>query len=287
MSESPYITNVTRETFPEAVLRKSRDVPVLVDFWADWCGPCHMLMPVLADLVEKYQGEFLLAKVNSDEQQELAVQYGVRSLPTVKVFRNGEVVDEFMGAQPESVVREIIERHIQRESDKVFLAARAALDAGNKRQGLALLEQAAGMAPDNAEIRIEWARVLLESGDPDGAAAILDQLGPADRDLPGARRLLAQLEFARSAADTPDAGALASRVSSVPEDLAARYGLGAHLILKGDFEGGMDQFLEIMRRDRAFSDDAGRKALLSVFDLLGEGDDRVKRFRSKMFAILH
>jgi len=287
MSESPYIMNVTRETFPEAVLRKSREVPVLVDFWADWCGPCHMLTPVLAGLVEKYQGEFLLAKVNSDEQQELAVQYGVRSLPTVKVFRNGEVVDEFMGAQPESVVREIIERHIQRESDKVFLAARAALDTGDTRQGLTLLEQAAGMAPDNAEIRIEWARVLLESGDPDGASTLLDQLGPADRDLPGARRLLAQIEFEHSAAGTPDADALASRVSAVPEDLSARYGLGAHLILKGDFEGGMDQFLEIMRRDRAFSDDAGRKALLSVFDLLGESDERVKRFRSKMFAMLH
>jgi len=287
MSDSPHITNVTRETFPQAVLQKSREVPVLVDFWADWCGPCHMLMPVLAALVEAYQGKFLLAKVNSDEQQDLAAQYGVRSLPTVKVFRNGEVVDEFMGAQPESVVREIIDRHIQRESDKVFLKARAALDTGDTGQALALLEQAAGMDPDNAQIRIERARVLLKNGDPEGATAQLELLGPGDRDLPDARSLSAQMEFARSAADTPDADELATRVAAVPDDLAARYGLGAHRILGGDFEGAMEQFFEIMRRDRGFSDDAGRKALLSVFDLLGEGDERVKRFRSKMFAILH
>ncbi|MEA3413153.1 MAG: thioredoxin [Pseudomonadota bacterium] len=287
MSDSPYITNVTRDTFAQAVLQKSRKVPVLVDFWADWCGPCHMLMPVLAELVEAYKGEFLVAKVNSDEQQDLAAQYGVRSLPTVKIFRNGEVVDEFMGAQPESVVREIIDRHIQRESDKVFLKARAALDTGDTGQALALLEQAAGMDPDNAQIRIEWARVLLKNGDPEGATTQLDLLGPDDRDLPDARSLSAQMEFARSAADAPDTNELASRVSSVPDDLAARYGLGARRILEGDFEGGMEQFLEIMRRDRGFSDDAGRKALLCVFDLLGEGDERVKRFRSKMFAILH
>ncbi len=145
MNDFPFIFSVTQEDFAQRVLENSRRVPVMVDFWADWCGPCHMLMPILTKLTQEYQGQFLLAKVNSDEQQALASQYGVRSLPTVKLFKSGDVVDEFMGVQQESTIRQLLERHIERESDKIRLQAEQALEANDTEKAHLLLQQATAL----------------------------------------------------------------------------------------------------------------------------------------------
>ena len=287
MSESPYIFNVTQADFVKYVVENSHHAPVLVDFWADWCGPCHMLMPILAKLVEEYQGRILLAKVNSDEQQALALQFGVRSLPTVKVFKNGNIVDEFMGVQPEAVIRQIIERHIERESDNIRLDAEKALEAGDQEQALSLLQRAIELEPENTEVKIDMARILLEKGEAERAEIILDDLKGDEREKPKVKSLKARLAFARIATEAPDKRALESMVSSDPENLRARYQLSAHMILTGEYDTAMDQLLEIMRRDRKFEDDAGRKGLLSVFEILGSGDRRVTRYRSKMFNYLH
>ena len=287
MSESPFIFNVTQEDFTQNVLEKSLRVPVLVDFWADWCGPCHMLMPILSKLVEEYQGKVLLAKVNSDEQQALAARFGVRSLPTVKVFKNGSVVDEFMGVQPESVIRQILERHIERESDNIRLEAERALETGNQELALSLLQKAAQMDPDNAAVKIDLARILLNKGEAERAEIILDDLQGEDRDKVEVKSLKARLTFARIAAEAPNQKALESILSSDPRNLRARYQLSAHYVLINDYDTAMDQLFEIMRRDRKFEDDAGRKGLLSVFEILGNEDKRVNRYRSKMFNFLH
>ncbi len=246
-----------------------------------------MLMPILAKLIDEYQGQVILAKVNSDEQQALALQYGVRSLPTVKIFKNGNIVDEFMGAQPESVIRQLLEKHVERESDKIREKAIDVLDKGDTAQALELLHRAASMDPGNARVKIDLANVLIRAGKPEQAETTLNDIKGEDKDQPEVKTLLARLTFARIAAEEPDSIVLESKVASNPDDLKARYHLSAHKILSEDYDTAMDHLFEIMRRDRKFEEDAGRKGLLSVFEILGSGDSRVTRYRSKMFNFLH
>lgn len=285
-TDSPYVVNVTQENFASAVLERSHEVPVLVDFWADWCGPCHMLMPVLTKLAQEYGGQFILAKVNTDEQQALAAQYGVRSLPTVKLFKNGQVVDEFMGAQPESTVRALLDRHIDRESDRLRHEARALMEGGEAEAAEQVLRRAAEMDPANANVKIDLARALMLQGRAEEATAVLDALPALERDRPEVRALRAEMTFAHVAAQEPDLRALEERVSANPDDLDARYALAAHYILRGDYEAGMDQLLAILERDRGYRDGAARTGLLAVFDRLGPGEV-VNRYRSRLFALLH
>ena len=160
MTDSPYIFDATAETFDSLVLDASRERPVVVDFWADWCAPCRSLMPVLAGLADRYNGKFHLVKVNSDSQQELAQRYGVRSLPTVKIFRDGEVVDEFMGALPEPAVREYIDRHVVRESDALRQRALELLQDDDRDGAIGLLRKAIAVDPDVALNHLELASVL-------------------------------------------------------------------------------------------------------------------------------
>lgn len=287
MSHSPYIVEATQDNFDQLVLEHSRQVPVVVDFWADWCAPCKMLMPVLTALAEEYGGTFILAKVNTDEQQALAAQYGVRSLPTVKVYKDGGVVDEFMGAQPASTIRAILDRHIERESDRLREQAAIMLEQGDSDGALELLESTAQSDPGNPRVKIDLARTLLRRGEPEKAEIVLDDLRGEARDSSEVKRLKAQLSFARIASEEADLSKLERAVVADPDDLDTRYRLAAHYVLRGDFEAAMNQLLEIMRRDRSFRDDAARKGLLAVFEILGGRGELVNRYRSQMFNILH
>ncbi len=287
MSESPFINDIDQNSFTSEVLEKSREVPVLVDFWADWCAPCQALAPVLYKLVDEYQGKFLLAKVDTDKYQALAGQYGVRGLPTVKVFKDGEIVDEFTGAQPESFIREIIERHIEHESDLIKQQAIAALQSGDTQKALELMQQAVATEPEKHELKIDLAKVLLAAGDAIEAENTLKALPALLREETEVKGMLAQLEFARLAAAEPDVEKLERTVNDEPENVMARYQLSAHKILSGDYEAALENLFEIVRRDRKFEDDAGRKAMLAVFDMLGGSGELVSRYRSKLFNVLH
>lgn len=287
MSDSPYIFDVTDSDFTVKVLENSHKVPVLVDFWAEWCGPCKILMPLLAKLANEYRGKFLLAKVNTDEQGVLAAQFNIRSIPTVKVFKNGQIVEEMLGAQPESVIRALIERHIVRESDLLRARAEAAYQAGDVAQALALLEQAAQMDPDNHRVQLDRARILLERGEVDQAESLLNALPRDVREDTEAKALLGRVEFTRSAAGAPDIATLENRIAAEPKDSQARYQLAARKVLAGDYEGALEQLLEILQRDRNFRDGAARKAMLTIFNLLEGKGELVSRYRSRMFNALH
>ena len=286
MPDSPYIFEIDETNYEQIVLQGSHQVPVLVDFWASWCQPCQMLMPLLARLVEEYQGRFILAKVNTEEQQAIAGQFGIRSIPTVKLFRNGQPVDEFMGALPEAEIRAFLDRHMPRASDGSLAQAEQRLHAGDTEGALALLSQARADDPGNPRLLIAIAQIQATSGDPEAAEQSLAELPADEQEKPEVQTLRAQLFFSRNAAAGDPPAETAQRLEQVPDDTEARYRLAAQQVMANDVENAVDNLLLIVQKDRKFGDDAGRVALLRLFDMLGE-DPAVNRYRARMFNLLH
>lgn len=286
MAQSPHIFEGREDNFASVVLANSRRVPVLVDFWAAWCAPCQMLMPILAKLADEYQGKFILAKVNTDEQPQLARQYGIRSLPTVRLFKDDKVVDEIMGAVPESTVRKLLDKHIMRESDRMRAAAQAAYQRGDANQALSLLQKAAQSDPDNFKVRLDLARILFEQGACSQVEAILSALPREARDDPQVSALQGMMEFARAVEHAPATAELEAAVRAAPRNSEVRYQLSARKVLRGDYQGALDHLLEILRTDPGFRDRA-RNAMVAIFNLLGGKGDLVSRYRTQMFNAMH
>lgn len=285
MVDSAFIIDVTRENYAQ-VMEASFKVPVLVDFWASWCQPCQVLMPVLAKLAEEYQGKFLLGKLNTEEQQEIAAQFGIRSIPNVKLFRDGQPVDEFLGALPEKAVREFLDRHVARKSDANVQQAREQLAAGNADAAITLLHEAREADPDNPRVGLTLAEAQAATGDVAAAAATLDSLPASEQDKPDAAALRSRLFFEGQLAGAPTATELEGRLESDPDDHEALHQLALRRVVEQDYDSAMELLLQLMMKDRSYGDDAGRRSLLKVFDLLGN-DPRVGRYRSRMASLLH
>jgi putative thioredoxin len=279
---SDHALDVGLADFPQQVLEESRRRPVVVDFWAPWCGPCKTLKPILEKLAAEYGGKFLLAKINSDENQALAARYGVRGIPSVKAFIDGEQVDEFSGALPEAEVRAFLDRLIPSPADELRQNAVAARVAGDLPGALQLLADASKLAPAHVGVRLDAAEIMLDLDEVDEARRLVE--GVADDADARVAQLKARLQFLSAAGE--DESALSARVSANENDLDARLKLANLLVAAGRYEAGMDQLLEIVRRDRSFGDDVGRKTLLAVFDLLG-GGEVVSRYRRLLASALN
>ncbi len=287
MNEMQNIVNVTLDTFQAQVIEQSQRVPVLVDYWADWCGPCQMQMPVLQKLVEEMDGKFVLAKVNTDEQRELAREHGIRSLPTMRLFRHGEVVEEILGAQTESTLRILLDRYIERESDKIRISAIETFQQGRKDEALEMLRSARQAEPDNHQLTLDYAGLCLQTGRLEETERLLQELPHAVRNETEALQLRALLDFSSAAVDAPPLEELERDVAANPDDMALRYRLGAVHVLNDRMEAAMDAFMTILQHDRKFRDDIGRRSLLAVFDILGNEGDLVQRYRRQLFNALH
>ncbi len=285
MANSPFVIDVTRENYAE-VLAASYKVPVLLDFWAGWCQPCQVLMPILARLADEYQGKFLLGKLNTEEQQEIAAQFGIRSIPTVKLFRNGQPVDEFMGALPEGAVREFLDQHVARESDTTVEEARQHLAAGDADGAIDLLNKAGESDPDNPRITVTLAEAQAAKGDVTDAEATLGRLPADQQDKPEVVALRNRLFFEGQVAAAPAVPELEKRLATDPGDRDALHQLALRKVVDQDYDAAVELLLKLMQQDRDYGDDAARRGLLKVFEVLGN-DPRVSRYRSRMASLLH
>ena len=287
MSATPYIFDVTEEEFPRRVLEPSHETPVLVDFWADWCNPCRVLMPLLAGLAEEFEGKFLLAKVDTEAERNLASIHGIRSLPTVKLFKDGQPVDEFLGALPESEIRAFLERHLPRGSDTLLASAEAALERGDGETARQLVEEAQRSDPGNPRGPLVYARVHASLGNFEAAETAFEALSLDQQQDPDVARMRALIGFGRVAAGARSATELESILSQDPQDRSALHELAARKALDGSHEESLELLLTLLRRDRTYGDDVARKGMLALFDILGGNGELVNRYRMQMFNALH
>jgi putative thioredoxin len=290
-AETPQTTvfDATQATFEAEVINASFDHPVLVDFWATWCGPCKTLGPLLEKVVGEYNGAVKLAKVDCDKEQQLAAMFGVRSIPTVVLVREGQLVDGFTGALPESALREFLARHVQPgatplpEEEIVEEPAPASMET--PEQAISRIQQEIATQPDRAELKLDLALAQLRAGNVAAAQAELDavpaNLAADDR----AKRLRGQLEFAHALKDAPSAAELRRRIEQDPNDYAARDLLGVRLLLDGAPAEGLEQFLTVMAADRTWNDGLARKRLVAAFNVLDDAD-LVGTYRRKMSSLL-
>lgn len=287
MASPDNIIDVTAADFDQVVIENSFSRPVLVDFWADWCGPCKMQLPVLQNIAKDYPDAVIIAKVNTDSERELAEQHGIRSLPTLRLYRNGEVVKELMGAQPESALRPLIESHMERASDQALQQALEKLQLGDRDAALQLLKTAYTDDPHNHRVAIFYARLCAENNDLGCAQDVLSGLPMDERDKADARALQALVELKQAVADAADIPSLQQRLSENPHDSEARYQLACRQALEGDVDAALDNLIELLRQNPGYADHAAKQGLLKLFDLLGSEDERVGQYRRKMFALLH
>lgn len=290
MSDTPYIFDVSgAASFEQLVIENSFHKPVLVDFWAEWCAPCKALMPLLAKITEEFRGELLLAKVDCDAEQDIVARFGIRSLPTVVLFKNGQPVDGFAGAQPESAIREMLKPHVAEPAPLAAdpLETAQALFAEERfGEAEALLKQVLSENNENGAALILYARCLAERGELGEAEAVLNAVkGDEHKQSLAAAR--AQLTFLRQAASLPDGAELKSRLAQNPDDDEASYQLAVQQLARQQYEAALDGLLKLFVRNRSFQEGLPHKTLLQVFDLLGNDHPLVTLYRRKLYQAIY
>lgn len=285
MSEATYVFEVNQHNFA-SVVEASQQVPVLLDFWADWCQPCQTLTPLLTKLAQEYRGRFILAKINADAEQGLAAHFRVRSLPTVLVIWQGQLVEQLVGLQPESTYRQIIDRLNASPGDQAREQIEMLWEQGHQQEAVQLLREAL-MQEESVELKVLLADKLLQLDQSAEARQLLENLPAEERERQPASGLLARLQFADRVQDAPDRAALEKIVEADPANSAARQQLAARWVLADNYEAALEQFMEILRRDPKFEDEAGRKGLIAIFEILGNEHPLVMTYRRRMFSLLH
>jgi putative thioredoxin len=282
----PAVVDVGDADFAREVIERSHEQPVIVDFWAPWCGPCRQLGPALERTVEAQAGALRLAKLNVDESPQVARQFGVQSIPLVIAFKDGAPVAEFVGAQPEAVLQRFVTSLLPSEADRLAGEAAALHADGHTNAAEERLRAALELDARHPEALLTLARVLGERGEAEPALALLERLTAAPPAIEqAAEKLAAEL---RTAAHSPDAdlAALRARAAAAPDDLAAQLALGHALAGARHYAEALPVLLAVVERDASFADEGARKAMLDVFGLLGGDHPLVAEYRSALARVL-
>ena len=285
MNATAHIVEIDESNAQQLLIEESMTRPVIVDFWADWCGPCKQLMPILEKLAEEYQGAFLLAKVNADEQQMLAQQLGVRSLPTVMVIKDGQPIDGFSGAQPESAVREMLDKHLPPPQAGAMAEAEQLLADGDIPGALALYRSAWEESGQKLEMTLAYAAALVSVNRLDEAETVLQGVRLADQDA-RYEQLMAQIELGREAARSPEVEALEAALAASPDDHATRVKLAVQLSQVSQYREALEHLLTVLRADKDFNNGEVRKVYLDTLATIGKGDPLAAEYQRKLFSLM-
>jgi putative thioredoxin len=280
------VVAVTMENARDVLIEESFQRPVVVDFWADWCAPCKTLMPLLEKLAAEYDGQFLLAKVNCDEQQQIAAQFGVRSLPTVMVMREGQPIDGFTGAQPESTIRQLLEKYLPKPWDVLLQQAQQLQATGDVAAALPLLRRAVEESRQRPDIAIALAAALVQMNRLDEAQETLDKIKLAHRDKSW-QQIAAQIELQREAAKTPEVRALEEALAADPDSLETAYQLALQHSQNQNYRDALELLIGVLRKQRDFNDGAAKRTLLDILAVLGKGDPLAAEYQRKLFSLLY
>jgi putative thioredoxin len=287
MNTSPHIFNVTVENFETDVIAASEHTVIVLDFWADWCGPCKTLTPILEKLAIEYNGRFRLAKVDSDKEQEISSMFGIRSIPTVIALKGQKPVSAFQGAQPEGRVREFLDKILPSASDEKLVKAKEKLDAGDIDGAKDDLKLALALTPSLDSARVMLADIAMRDNRIDEAKQYLAQCKPITKMEPEFQRVAFKIEAAEQAGNSPEAAALKARIANDPNDHEARLQLAAVLVVESQFEPAFQTLLESVQSDRNWNEQAARKKLIEYFALAKEQPELVRRFRQALATTLN
>lgn len=283
-----YIADVNAQNFQQVVIDNSAHLSVLVDFWAPWCAPCKAVMPMLEKLAQELAGQFILAKVNIDDNPELANQFGIRSVPSFKLYKQGQVVAELNGGQTEKAFRDLLEAHIDRPSDALRQQAAQAFAQGQVDNALLLLKQAAELDPLNYNVHLDLVKMYLQSGHLDKATDLFHKLPEQARQSTEGKGLVGILRFAQIMQTSEDLPTLQNKLAQNPNDPQALYHFASILVMHQEYEKALQTLLKLFSVAREYEEGAAQKGLITLFDMLNDSEPGlVKTYRRKLQGLMY
>lgn len=278
------IVTITMENVQQELLEASQQKLILIDFWADWCEPCKQLMPVLEKIALEYPEQLTLAKINCDEQQQIAMQFGVKSLPTVVLFKDGQPVDGFAGVQPESEIRSLLAKHLPKPQDDLFAKGTQLAQEQNWADAYLLFKQAYELEPDNTQYTLMLANAAIELGRLDEAESLLATITLVNQDAAYAQ-VMSKLDLAKQAQETPEIKNLQDALAQSPESFELRHDLAVALHQASRNEEALDNLYSILKKDLGFGE--SKKTFLDIIASLPAGDELAGKYRRKLYALLY
>ena len=281
-----WTVEINEKDFEQDVLERSYNIPVVLDFWAPWCGPCRAIGPMLEKLADEQEGKFVLAKVNVDENPALAQSFQISSIPAVKAVKEGVIANEFLGALPEPAIREFIDGLIPSEADSLAQQGQDLQEQGKDQGAESLFRAALSKDERQPKALLGLARLLAGKDENTDALALIDRIPANSREYDEAQQLAAQIRVKQTGANADDEAAYREKIEADPNDLDSRFELAQILAASTRYEESLAEYLEVVKKDRAFRDEGARKAMLEIFEVVGARSDLADKYRSELAKVL-